>query len=271
VGRGVGSVVPPWAGPFLRSQRMAIAATLDEHDRPWPSLLAGPPGFIQVADERLLRLATTPVAGDRLAANLAARPELALLIIDLAACRRLRVNGRGLVSPDGSVDGIFLLADEVYGNCPKYIEPRRVVGESAEPPGLPRRSTSLGASARALVAEADTFFIATWHPKAGADASHRGGPKGFVRVRDDRTLEFPDYPGNNMFNTLGNLFGHPAAGLLFVDFARGDLLQVGGRARILWDPETAVRVEVDTVIEIPGGSPLRFVTLTAEPPSAVTP
>jgi predicted pyridoxine 5'-phosphate oxidase superfamily flavin-nucleotide-binding protein len=266
VGRGVGPVIPPWAPPFLRTQRMAIAATLDEQDRPWPSLLTGPPGFIQIADERLLRLATAPVAGDPLAANLAARPELALLIIDLVARRRLRANGRGLVSPDG----LFLLADEVYGNCPKYIEPRAVVAESGEPPGAPRRSSSLGASARALVAAADTFFIATWHPKAGADASHRGGPKGFVRVRDDRTLEFPDYPGNNMFNTLGNLFGHPAAGLLFVDFERGDLVQIGGRARILWDPETAVRVDIDTVVEIPGGSPLRFAAL-AEPASLVTP
>jgi uncharacterized protein len=267
VGRGVGSEIPPWAGPFLRSQRMALAATLDEEDRPWASLLTGPAGFIQVAGERLLRLAAAPVAGDSLAANLAARPELALLIIDLAARRRLRANGRGLVS----ADGVFLLANEAYGNCPKYIEPRRVVGESTEPPGVARRSSSLGAGARALVAEADTFFIATWHPKAGADVSHRGGPKGFVRVRDDRTLEFPDYPGNNMFNTLGNLFGHPAAGLLFVDFARGGLLQIGGRARILWDPETAVRVEIDTVIEIPGGNPLRFARLAADPPRPVTP
>jgi uncharacterized protein len=266
VGRGVGSVIPPWAAPFLRAQRMAIAATLDERDRPWPSLLTGPAGFVQVADDRLLRLATTPIAGDPLIANLAVRPELALLIIDLAARRRLRANGRGLVSREG----VFLLADEVYGNCPKYIEPRAVVGESSEPPGVPRRSSSLGPGARAIVAAADTFFIATWHPKAGADASHRGGPKGFVRVRDDRTLEFPDYPGNNMFNTLGNLFGHPAAGLLFVDFERGNLVQVGGRARILWDPETAVRVEIDTVLETPGGSPLRFAPL-AQRAGPVTP
>ena len=104
-----------------------------------------------------------------------------------------------------------------------------------------RRSSALDARTRALVAGADTFFIATWHPGGGADASHRGGRPGFVRVLDDRTLEFPDYPGNNMFNTLGNLVGHPRAGLLFVDFERGDLLQLTGRAKIRWEPATAVR------------------------------
>jgi predicted pyridoxine 5'-phosphate oxidase superfamily flavin-nucleotide-binding protein len=123
------------------------------------------------------------------------------------------------------------------------------------------------------VAGADTFFVASWHPAGGADASHRGGQPGFVRVPDERTLEFPDYPGNNMFNTLGNLAGHPRAGLLFVDFERGDLLQITGRAEIRWEPETALRVTVEEVLETPGGSPLRFELVEpspANPPLPVT-
>jgi len=270
VGRIIASEIPPPIRPLLRSQRMAVAASLDGQGQPWASLLTGPAGFIQAADDRLLRLAVAPPPPDPLAANLRERPELGLLVIDPRTRRRLRFNGRGLLSSDG----LFLLADEVYGNCPKYIQKRRLVGEGETGAGEVLRSSSLAARPRALVAGADTFFIATWHPEGGADASHRGGRPGFVRVLDDTTLEFPDYPGNNTFNTLGNLAGHPRAGLLFVDFERGDLLQLTGRTEIRWEPETAVRVAIEEVRQTPGGSSLRFELVEpspANPPLAVTP
>ena len=270
VGRSIASEIPPTVRPLLQVQRMAVAASLDAHGRPWASLLTGPAGFIQVTDAQLLRVAVSPPPGDPLVANLRERPELGLLVIDPRTRRRLRFSGRGFLSSDG----LFLLADAVYGNCPKYIQKRRLVGESEGEARETRRASSLDARTRALVAGADTFFIATWHPAGGADASHRGGRPGFVRVLDERTLEFPDYPGNNMFNTLGNLVGHPRAGLLFVDFERGDLLQLTGHARVQWEPETAVRVTIEDVRETPAGSSLRFELVEpspVNPPLAVTP
>jgi hypothetical protein len=94
-----------------------------------------------------------------------------------------------------------------------------------------------------------------------------------VRVVDDGTLLFPDYPGNNMFNTLGNLAGYPKAGLLFVDFEGGDLLQLTGRAELMWEPTTAVRVRIEDVHDTPAGSPLRFELVEpwpSNPPLPVT-
>ena len=70
--------------------------------------------------------------------------------------------------------------------------------------------------------------MATANPAGHLDASHRGGHPGFVRVGDDGRLWIPDYPGNSMFMTLGNLALYPAAGLLFLDFAGGQALQVTG-------------------------------------------
>ncbi|HEY6179815.1 MAG TPA: pyridoxamine 5'-phosphate oxidase family protein, partial [Kofleriaceae bacterium] len=91
--------------------------------------------------------------------------------------------------------------------------------------------------AAAAIARADTFFVATaartGEPTGGVDISHRGGPPGFVRVVGD-TLTIPDYPGNRYFNTLGNLVSEPRAALVFVDFARGDLLHVQGPTEIDW-------------------------------------
>jgi predicted pyridoxine 5'-phosphate oxidase superfamily flavin-nucleotide-binding protein len=269
VGRIIGGEIPSSARPFLVEQRLAITSSLDAERRPWASVLAGPPGFVDAVDAHLLRIAAVPVAGDPLAANLESRGELGVLLIDLWNRRRLRLNGRGRLAPDG----VFLLADAVYGNCPKYIQKRRVVAKSEERPGALRRASSLDARARALVARADTFFIASWHPAGGADVSHRGGWPGFVRVADARTLSFPDYPGNNMFNTLGNLVGQAKAGLLFVDFASGDLLQLAGRAEVLWGPVRTVRFAIEEVRQTPRGVPLRFALVEpspANPPLAVT-
>jgi predicted pyridoxine 5'-phosphate oxidase superfamily flavin-nucleotide-binding protein len=97
------------------------------------------------------------------------------------------------------------------------------------------------------IREADTLFIATGHrgdgkdSTFGMDASHRGGEPGFVRVEGDRLLVIPDYAGNNHFNTIGNLVMDPRAGLLFVDFESGGLLQLTGRTEIDWDSSAGIR------------------------------
>jgi hypothetical protein len=99
---------------------------------------------------------------------------------------------------------------------------------------------SLGAAERAMIAGADTFFIASAlghgdEPGYGVDASHRGGLPGFVRVEDERRLSAPDFSGNLYFNTLGNLLLNPRCGLLFIGFTTGTMLQVWGEAEIVCD------------------------------------
>jgi predicted pyridoxine 5'-phosphate oxidase superfamily flavin-nucleotide-binding protein len=148
---------------------------------------------------------------------------------------------------------VFLMTQEVYGNCPKYIQQRRLTSV-AVPETAALRTTTLDVRQRSRIAASDTLFIATFHPQGGADASHRGGPPGFVRVLDESRLTFPDYPGNNMFNTLGNLVAAPRAGLLVPDFESGSALQISGRATVEWMGTTAaVRFAIDAVIETPAG------------------
>lgn len=253
IGRIIGRSLPKGVDRFLARQRFAVAASLDASGRVWASLLTGPPGFIAPVDPQLLRLAARPTPGDPLADNLAARPELGLLVLDPGTRQRMRFNGRWSRAPEG----LFLRVDQAYGNCPKYIQLRRLERVAEGEAGrAPRISTELDAGQRAAVARADTFFIASFHPEGGADASHRGGRPGFVRVLGPDRLAFDDYPGNGMFNTLGNLLVHPQAGLLFLDFETGDVLQLAGRARV--DPDSAVVFQVDAVRETPGMSPLRY-------------
>ena len=108
----------------------------------------------------------------------------------------------------------------------------------------------MGARDTELIRSADTFFLGTTHPERGNDASHRGGPAGFVRA-DPQTVDWPDYPGNNMFNSLGNLAVDPTAALLFIDFASGCTLQLSGSAYVGWharptDGDTGRRVQFST-------------------------
>lgn len=253
VGRIIGRRIPTAAARFLERQCFAVTSSLEARGRVWASLLTGPAGFIGAVDDQMLRLAVRPSPGNPLADNLAARPELGLLVLDPRTRQRMRFNGRGLMSPEG----VFLLVEQAYGNCPKYIQ-RRGLEPAVGPaqPGAPRVSEQLSRSQQDWIRQADTFFIASFHPGGGADASHRGGFPGFVRVLAPTRLAFADYPGNGMFNTLGNLVAYPPTGLLFVDFATGDLLQLTGRARV--GDDFAVALEIDAVRETPGGSPLRW-------------
>jgi hypothetical protein len=262
VGRIVANRLPPPAARFLSRQRLAVASSRDADGAVWASPLTGHAGFVSAVDDRLLHLAARPVPGDPLLPDLAAHPELGLLVLDPRTRQRMRFNGRGLATREG----IFLLVEQAYGNCPKYVQKRALEPErepAPVPPGVPRVTRQLDPRQQEWVGSADTFFIASFHPTGGADASHRGGFPGFVRVAGPGRLAFDDYPGNGMFNTLGNLVAYPRAGLLFVDFASGDMLQLTGSAHV--GDDFAVELEVESVRETPAGCPLRFRFLEYSP------
>lgn len=87
-----------------------------------------------------------------------------------------------------------------------------------------------------MIRSAPFFFLATAHGDS-VDCSIKGGNPGFVRITGPGTLEFPDYDGNSMFRSLGNILRSPAVGLLFVRFdGSSTKLRINGRAEIVDDP-----------------------------------
>jgi len=277
IGRSIGSTIPSAARNFLRSQPLVVVGSVDASRRVWASLLAGGPGFLQAVNEHTVRINARPTAGDPLADNLAANSQVGLIAIEFATRRRMRLNGRAEVGADGAIQ---IHAQQVYSNCPKYIQSRRWRARPPESDATPvvQRQSILAKDQQRWIREADTFFLASHHPEGGADASHRGGLPGFVRVLNDHRLVWPDYSGNTMFQSLGNIAVNPQAGLLFIDFDRGRTLQLTGRARILWDPERAaefagaerlVEFDVDEVVEIDGAHSLewRFLDYSPENPA----
>jgi uncharacterized protein len=273
IGQGIKATMPSAAQAFLQQQPMVLVGSIGTDGQVWASLLTGKTGFLMPIDERTLRVATTPVFGDPLRDNLHDQAEVGLLAIDLASRRRMRLNGQ----VEGLDDGSFAVrARQVYANCPKYIQARTLetIATAVRGPGRIRHSDRLSAEQQARVARSDTLFIASAHPEGGADVSHRGGNGGFVRVVDARTLLMPDYAGNMMFQTLGNLQANPQAGLLLIDFASGATLQIAGTTRIIWDAERVagfvgaerlVEVTVAEVVEIADAHPFRSHTVGYSP------
>ena len=85
---------------------------------------------------------------------------------------------------------------------------------------------------REFIARCAMFFVATADAEGRPDCSYKGGMPGFVRVVDNRTLVFPDYDGNGMYRTWGNILVNPAVGLLFLDFENQKRIRVNGTAEI---------------------------------------
>ncbi|MGZ3621858.1 MAG: pyridoxamine 5'-phosphate oxidase family protein [Ktedonobacteraceae bacterium] len=87
-------------------------------------------------------------------------------------------------------------------------------------------------SDRGFIQRCPMFFLATADEKGHPDCSYKGGLPGFVRVVDERILAFPDYDGNGMFKSLGNILLNPHVGMCFIDFENPERLCVNGRASI---------------------------------------
>lgn len=220
-------------GSFLAGRELAVITARDAEHRLWTSPLHGAPGFLR-AHDGALTVSAVPPKGDPLRSLPAGQP-VGLIAIEFATRRRVRVNGT-LVQ--AGPDGLEIEVDQAFGNCPKYIQQRTVEPVAAGSSIGAAHRDRLDAEDGALIARADTFFLGTVHPSRGADASHRGGTPGFVRV-DGSQLWWPDYPGNNMFNSFGNLAVDDSAALLFLDFATGRALQLSGTAVLEWtDPGT---------------------------------
>ncbi|MPY30174.1 pyridoxamine 5'-phosphate oxidase family protein [Streptomyces adustus] len=258
VGRAVGDGIKPVAAAFLELQPLLVIGAADPATgRIWASPLSGEPGFVRATGPRQISVTGGPAPGDPLAGALA-RPDVpvATIALDPRTRRRMRLNGRS-----GPTRGGFsVTAERVFANCPKYIQRRAEYWwDPHRRPGPSRHGHELSGRQAAFVAGADTFFLATAGP-SGVEASHRGGNPGFVQVMSPTELSWPDYPGNAMFLSLGNLALDPRAGLLFLDWADGTILQLTGRARTesAADGTRTVRFSVEHAVETSGAVPLRW-------------
>ncbi|KAB0497874.1 pyridoxamine 5'-phosphate oxidase family protein [Pseudomonas vancouverensis] len=272
------SEMPDQHRTFYEQLPFMLYGAVDAEDHPWASVLEGEPGFAHSPEPGLLNFRTVPNADDP--AQLCDGAAIGLLGIELHTRRRNRINGRVQKLVES---GFGVTVEQSFGNCPQYIQLRQFQRVPLADPAQRRvqRLDSLDEAARSMIAEADTFFVASYVDVDGeraVDVSHRGGQIGFVQVEGNR-LTIPDFAGNLHFNTLGNLLINPRAGLLFIDFATGDLLQLSGRTEIILEgPEVdafqgAERLwtfDVERVVRRPAALALRWRFDGVSPTSLLT-
>ncbi|KAK7942802.1 uncharacterized protein PG986_011915 [Apiospora aurea] len=298
----------PSYGYRVQSSPLVTFGTLDRDGRPWTTVWGGEAGFCRPVAQGVLgiRGAAVDARFDPVLDALfgggtgqggiqdgeVVRPEggrvMSGLSIDLETRDRVKLAGRmvagavSLTAQDGALADLQMAfqVTESLGNCPKYLNKKRIVPQIPRPhlASQGRLGLPLSGEAIELVHKADLFFISSKHSAAdngseaeSMDTNHRGGPAGLVRVfRNDAsegvTLVYPEYSGNRLYQTLGNLQTDPSVGLAIPDFETGDVLYLTGRASILIGDKAAaylpctklaVRIDVQEARFVKDGLPFR--------------
>lgn len=270
--RVIRSAMPQQHREFYSQLPFAVVAAVDEAGAPWVSMVAAKPGFLSSPNDRTLTMSAGFAADDPVDQALRPGARAGLLGIELPTRRRNRLS---LEVRARHQDAIQFGVVQSYGNCPQYIQTRAPRFAPVPTVIAAERFTTLNEARHRWIAQADTFFVGSALPAGvsgnattqGADASHRGGRPGFVKV-EGNVLTIPEYPGNLHFNTMGNFLLYPKGGLCFVNFETGDLLLMTGSVELLWDAdemtaafagaERAWRFRLEHGIELKAALSLRF-------------
>lgn len=261
----------PQLSNHLQIAPLISIGALDAHGRPWTTLWgSGEKGLSQPLGGGIIGI-KTPVARQHdpvveiLVGKEATREIIreegqgrmvSGLTIDLDTRKRTKMYGRmiagALISRKDKVTGneedivetqLVLKVEQSLGNCPKYLNKKKIV-PAASKPEIVSDSPRLPQEAIDLVEKSDMFFVSSSQRDHDMDTNHRGGPAGFLRVASNESsgaiLCWPEYSGNRLYQTLGNLFVTPKAGLCVPDFETGDVLYLTGNTEILVGSEAAM-------------------------------
>ncbi len=230
----------PRSIPFIAHQVLAFAGSEDVDGAIWLSLLVGERGFIQIPSIQEINFDLSKVTSNRsdiFFKNIQTNPTVGLLFHE--AARRARYRAWGKARQEGEQLSVDITMG--YPSCPKHIQ-RALIELPPDTKSISpeyQNGTTLGKSEKKWITNAHTFFISTQTKKGEIEASHRGGDPGFIEIQENGIIRVPDYLGNSMFSTLGNIYENPKAALLFVDHKKGETLQLSGMAELEFDQNSA--------------------------------
>ncbi|TDZ59734.1 hypothetical protein CTRI78_v005085 [Colletotrichum trifolii] len=298
--------LPASYGYRLAAAPLLALGTLDGEDRPWTTLWGGEAGGVMrpiaegvlgvrtrgdVVDDPVIRALWGAEEGGELGEGEVVQPNggegklVSGLGIDLITRDRVKFAGRmvagAVTGLNGSGGGELQLAvrvDESLGNCPKYINKKDVrEREEGVVKGGVERGLPLSLDAVGVVDGADMVFLSSGSGES-MDTNHRGGSRGFVRVvkNDVGGVEiiYPEFSGNRLYQTLGNLQVNPRVGVAIPDFGTSDVLYVTGTASILVGEEAskylprtklAIKITILASVFVKSGLPFKGPSLESSP------
>lgn len=295
----------PGASHMLQRALLLALGTVDEKGRPWATVWGGGTPLAQPVAESVIGIRTMvdnktdPVVGllfggkdhREVVKEQGAGRMISALTIDLEKRKRVKLYGRmiagalGRIGPENDQEAaisvgqaqLVVKIEQSLNNCPKYLNCKRIYSALPEPK-LISESLTLPQQALNLIAKADTLFISSCDHDKDMDMNIRGGPPGFVRVQSNdgsgTVLVWPEYSGNNLYQTLGNLQSSPKAGLVFPDFETGDVVYVTGDTEVLVGKQAsailprsnlAVRLSLTGARFVQRGLPFRGESLERSP------
>lgn len=247
----------------LNNFPLIALGALDSHDRPWTTLFGGSPPLAQPLGDSIVGVqANVNAESDPVIEALFDGEQLYVdgqviredgpgkmiggLPIHLETRKRVKVFGRMIARTlvknpeDGRIGTarLFFKVEQSLGNCPKYLNTKHIVPATPNPQVVSTGNV-LSLGAQALIQKADLFFISSSNYTTDMDTNHRGGPPGFVRLLQptdasgSTSIVYPEYSGNRLYQTLGNLQSTPRAGVCFPDFETGDVLYLTGTTETL--------------------------------------
>lgn len=255
---------------FFTQLPMIHICALDKNGHPCAILRVGAPGFISSPDEFTLVINSTPLMGEPADLQLVEGSKVSVVGVEFATRRRNRLNATISAHENNQIE---MKVDQSFGNCPKYIQIRNMFPpEETDVNSEVETVKTIGENERKLIGSIDTLFIASRsskidsEPKNGVDINHRGGNPGFVEILDEQTIQFPDYLGNNIFNTFGNIVGDPRVGVQFIDFESGTLMHLHGLAEVITlegefdrnpDMGRRVKIKIETITTATNALPFK--------------
>ncbi|KAK7185762.1 oxidoreductase [Paraphaeosphaeria sporulosa] len=290
------TTLTPQAAFRLQQAPLLAIGTLDSQERPWTSLWGGNHGFSEmlgggiIGTRTLVDAAHDPVVnalvGHAPKGEMVPGKEkmLAGLTIDLMERKRVKIFGRAIAGCVNEVkveveddhaksagvpewqDQVQLITkiEQSLGNCPKYLNAYEI-RPALVSPTLMSQSETLSEEAKALILKSDMFFLTTSVPE-DMDTNHRGGPPGFVRILSDTEIVYPEYSGNRLYQSLGNLLINPKIGVTFPAYDTGDVVYITGTAKVIVGADAAallpgsnlaVRIKIEEARHVKEGLPLR--------------
>ncbi len=225
---------------FLAARRFSVLTNVEaDSGHVWVTPLFGKKGDLKAISENEIIISGGCIPVDDVINLCQSGTPLSLLAIDLNQHRRLRINGVAKAPIDSVSNALTFNVREFSPNCPKYINKRTIIVDAngAEPinsEAVREKRTRLSESDQAFITAMDTLWIGSYAPDIGADTNHRGGKPGFIRVTSPTTIEWPEYRGNGMFFTSGNLEVNDKAGVTLIDFESGSFIQMTGHGYVDW-------------------------------------
>lgn len=178
--------------------------------------------------------------------------QVGAIVLSLDRAERARING----SLDRSDDGLQLVAEEAFTSCRKYVAPSVALGTALLVGPASREPLAVEDPwVAAVIAAAETAFLASVSPDGAPDVAHRGGPAGFLRLDAAHgVLSWTELVGDGVFKSAGNVRATGTASLLVLDLATGDALELVGTGRYE-NTLTRFRPRVEPLVRMPDAFP----------------